>query len=441
MPTKRTRTFLIVALLFYLVANQTQVGWLFVVSALLAGLVPASWWLNRLMLRDLSGDREIRNSTRPPALAAADYPGSAYAILAESMVEIHEADAVQVALILRQNGRLGGQDAAHVAVQETCPLAAAGSDGRHLSLFIPSIPNQSEARVTYDVTVDRRGLHQFPPLALQSTAPFGFFRRRRQLAIPTSLLVYPEVRPVSRLDLFDFRRAAERDRPRSGLGTEIMGIRPYRAGDSPRHIHWRTVARTQRLISKEFVDEAQPGVTVILDLFRHPYPRTESKHTPFEWSVKIAASIGDYAQRAGYPLHLVADAAVLPVPLGALSWHPYLEYLAHIQPNGHSALPQVVNSLTLQTFVAVLLPWPDIELLPFLAELNYSRPGLLAIVLDPASFPAGGPTADSFFAALGAGGIDARLIRFGDDWAGQIMGNAQPPVEKTGAGEKIREAL
>ena len=71
------------------------------------------------------------------------------------------------------------------------------------------------------------------------------------------------------------------------------------------------------MVSKEFADETQPGVTLALDLFRHPYAPAETKHTPFEWAVKVAASIGDYANRRGYPLTLATNDEALPAPVGS----------------------------------------------------------------------------------------------------------------------------
>ena len=90
-----------------------------------------------------------------------------------------------------------------------------------------------------------------------------------------------------------------------------MGVRPYRTSDSPRHIHWRIVARRQQLMTKEFAEEAQPGLTLALDVFAHPYPAPAGKHTPFEWGVKLAASIGEYAHRRRYPLHLASSSTIV----------------------------------------------------------------------------------------------------------------------------------
>ncbi len=401
MPTPRAVTFIIAAIVLYLFANQTQVGWLYVVSALMAGSVLAAGWLGRAALRGLAGERRI------------------------DRIEMHEGDAVAVRLAL-QKQQHGG--ASHVRLTETCPLAPPNSAQRSVTMFIPSLPAKTAVQFEYEVVVDRRGAHEFPALDLATRAPFGFFRRSRKLPVLTRVLVYPEVRPLRRLDLLDRRVTPQMTRQRAGVGYEAIGVRPYRAGDSPRHIHWRSVARTGTLISKEFADEAQPGLSLLLDIYRHPCPVAYSKHTPFEWAVKAAASIGEYARRKGYPLHIVADDEALAVPTGPVTWSALLQYLARVQPNGAQRLARLIDRSSVQSFAAAILPWPDPVLVEALIDLRRRGIETLAVVLDPESFPAGGPStslrtspsARPFANQLAAAGLDVRLLRFGDDWAGQI---------------------
>lgn len=395
MPTSRAASFLLAALALYFFANQTQIGWLYVMSALLAGTVLAAWWLGRNILRHITADRTVGQDGILPNDA-----------------ELYESDTVTVGLTLRNTGRAS---AALVRAAEHCPLMP--SDAPSLQLFIPSLPANGSVRLDYEVIIDRRGLHEFPPLKLTTRTPFGFFQRKRTLPAPTRVLVYPELRRLRRLSLLDRQPAAQLTHPRAGLGTEIIGVRPFRSGDSPRHIHWRTVARTGQLASKEFADETQPGLTLALDLFAHPYSNSNSKHTPFEYAVKIVASIGDYALRRNYPVHLATDSSAWPAPSGAVTRIALLEYLARIQPVGENKLADVLNNRPAQTFVAVLLPWPDSTVVESLVALRHRGLEVLAVLLDPESFPSGGPSARALADELSALGIESRLVKFGEDWA------------------------
>ncbi len=397
MPTSRAYTFVAASAVIYLFANQTQVGWLYVVAALLLGTVIAAWRLNRNALKGLSGTRKVGT-----ALEA----------------DLYEGDETSVELTIRKTS---GMNASHIRLNESCPLVAPDDQYRLTKLFIPSLPTESAVQFRYDITLDRRGLHEFPALDIASGAPFGMFQRKGTLSIPTRTLVYPEVRPLERMELLDRKLTAQIARPRAGVGYEILGVRPYRTGDSPRHIHWRSVAKTNQLISKEFADEAQPGLTLVMDLCAHPYPQTLTKHTPFEWAVKCAASIGDYARHKGYSLHLLSDDEALAAPTGAVSWMALLQYLARIQPTGKRHLGQVIGQQPTQNFVAVILPWPDERVIQPLTELYRQRIEVLAVILDPQTFPEKGISAQGLSGQLTTAGIETRLVQFADDWAEQLQ--------------------
>lgn len=396
MPTRRTATFLFLALLLYLFANQTQVGWLYVMSALLAGIVVVGFGINRGALKGITMERQI---------GSGEYE------------EFFEGEAVNITLTLSNARRT---PVAQLRARETCPLTDPASEHHTLDIFLPSLPPGQTAQLQYPVEIYRRGLHEFLPLAISTRAPFGLFHQKRALPFPSPVLVYPELRSLARLDLLDRQPSVNLTRPRAGWGTEVIGVRPYRPGDSPRHIHWRSVARTGQLISKEFVDESQPGLTLALDLFPHPLPQTDSKHTPFEWMVKLAASIGEYAIRRGYALHLLTDETAWPAPHGPVTRQALLEFLARVRPAGEFPLAQLLSTRNTQTFVAAIFPFPDPNALAPLLSFKQQGVQVLAILPDPATFPATEPSAAPFADELTALGIETRLVQFGKDWAGQL---------------------
>lgn len=396
MPTSRAYALITASAVMYFFANQTQVGWLYVVSALLLGAVVAAWPLSRGALKRISGERRVR---------------------IDKEANLHEGEEAQIDLTLRQAAGIG---TAHIQLAEHCPLADPDSTQAKTELFIPTLPGGDAVEFSYTVELYKRGLHEFPPLDLTSGAPFGLFKRQRTVDVKTRVLVYPEVRSLERMDLLDKQLAAQIARPRAGVGYEALGVRQYRAGDSPRHIHWRSVARTGVLISKEFADEAQPGLSLSIDLFAHAYPQTKSKHTSFEWAVKAAASIGDYARRKGYSLHLLADDEALAAPTGPVSWDALLQYLARVQPTGKRTLPQVIGGQATQTFVVAILPWPDTNVIAPLLDLRARRLEVLAVLPNPSSFPLGGPSAENVAAPLRAVGLEVRTLNYGEDWASQL---------------------
>jgi hypothetical protein len=195
------------------------------------------------------------------------------------------------------------------------------------------------------------------------------------------------------------------------------------------------VARTGQLVSKEFADETQPGVLLALDLFRHPYTPSETKHTPFEWAVKLAASIGDYTSHRGYPLTLATNDDALPAPNGAISWYALLQVLARVQPVGEVPLAEALARVPMQAFVIAVLPYPDAGIGAYLRELYYRKARVLAVVLDTETFPQphsptpslrsveGETSASALAGELSASGIETRLIRYSEagNWAEQLQ--------------------
>ncbi|MBI5082462.1 MAG: DUF58 domain-containing protein, partial [Chloroflexi bacterium] len=263
MPTQRALSFLIISVLLYLFANQTQVGWIYIMSAIVAGVLLASWWLNRGTLHGITASRLFASLAKENQRTSVNSAPSAFSGLDQ---EFYESDEINIQLTL---GNANRSTTSLIRAAESCPFAAPVAEtlrATSLQLFIPSLTQNQTAQFNYTVIADRRGVHRFPPLKLSSRAPFGLFECKRDLDQPTPILIYPEVKRLLRLSLLDRQPAAQLVTQRAGIGTEVIGVRAYRIGDSPRHIHWRTVARTNHLMSKEFADESNPGLTLVLDL-------------------------------------------------------------------------------------------------------------------------------------------------------------------------------
>ncbi|MGB7339988.1 MAG: DUF58 domain-containing protein [Phototrophicaceae bacterium] len=394
-PTRRFWAFLIIAFVFWFFANQTQIGWLYIVSALLGGILIAAWVLNRGTIKQVTGTRNLN-------LALDDVR--------------HEADDITITLILNNTGQM---PASHLALIETCPLAPPDSEQHDLALFIPMVSDQIQ--FDYQTTIHRRGLHHFPAMQLMSRAPFGFFERKGTHAIETSLLVYPELRPLGRLSLLDEQAAAELTNPKAGMGSEVIGVRPYRAGDSPRHIHWRSVARRGQLVSKEFAQETQPGVSIVIDRYCPLSPLPETKHQPFEIAIKCAVSIADYAMKKGYPVHLAAHQDDLATPRGAIISDILMQYTAHLIPTSEPTLADVLSYQPMQQFVAIIMAWVDDTIIETLLGMQHRGYKLLVIIPDPTTFPIDSDvSASGLQSTLAQNNIDYRIIKHGDDWADVI---------------------
>jgi uncharacterized protein (DUF58 family) len=138
---------------------------------------------------------------------------------------------------------------------------------------IPTVPAQSRILVTRLATAGQRGRFESMDASVATTAPFGLVRAKRTTDKTVEAWIYPG-RGVIDLDRLRLRLPAfgvgrERRRalvPLPAEGTDIHGLRPFRTGDSPRLIHWKTTARVGEPIVREFDRNAAPDLFVMLDV-------------------------------------------------------------------------------------------------------------------------------------------------------------------------------
>lgn len=391
--TPRGWALVLIAFLLYFFANQTQVGWLYVLCALTLGVWLGARFLPRRMLRGLSLTRRLNHTSLPTDL------------------ELYAHQPLTIELDLKNASRL---PAVQIRGGEVCPLAPARE--RDQSFFIPHIPARASLTLRYDTVCARRGWFEFPPVPLTTRAPFGFYSAARTVEAPTGVLVFPEYRELKRFPVFDRMPAQENPFPQIGLAGEFMGVRDYRPGDSRRQVHWRSSARAGRLIVKEFAEETQPGLTIALDLRASSVLGTDP-NTSLELAIEIAATLARYADKQKLPVHLAVNNRQWPAPPGPVSWWGLLNYLARVEAGGDDSFADCLRGGTRSTpFLAALLTAPDPSAIDPLLEARRAGLGVLAIVIDPTAF--GGPFGDvsRMEAALLTAGVPTRVIGAEPEW-------------------------
>jgi len=213
----------------------------------------------------------------------------------------------------------------------------------------------------------------------------GLFRTKRTVTPANQLLVYPAYYPLKRLRLLERRGLAERPSRRIGAGGDIIGTREYRPGDSLRQIHWRSTARAGKLVVKEFADEEELTVTVILDLAGDS-SLDRDKFSTFETAVRLAASFGYYASHKKIPFYLIGANQRGELPRTALSWWGTLNLLAKIKNDGQKSLVEVLRHVSASPFVVVLASQPTPAVARAVAALSRAGTRTLAIFITPDGF-------------------------------------------------------
>ena len=124
-----------------------------------------------------------------------------------------------------------------------------------------------------DAVLPCRGAYTWSGLRLTCGHPVGLAHVVRQVERPQELLVMPRLGMLQRGVLRNWLsqhcptqgavRAAARRQPNAQL--EFHGLRAFRPGDSPRHIHWRTTARRGELMVREFEDLPNDNLMLLVD--------------------------------------------------------------------------------------------------------------------------------------------------------------------------------
>ena len=187
---------------------------------------------------------------------------------------------------------------------------------------------------TYEVRPRLRGVYEIGPLVAEWSDPVGLSQGEQVLAGAVKLIVHPRVelahdRPLSRKwEDPPIRPPQTRPWP---AGLEFYGMRDYVPGDDLRRVVWRAVARTGRLLVREYEQGITDRVSVLLDTDA-AWHRPGDPSDTFEAAVRVAASLGVRHLGEGFTVSLEANGGTLTGGLrGPRSRIGYLDQLAAVQ--------------------------------------------------------------------------------------------------------------
>jgi len=216
----------------------------------------------------------------------------------------------------------------------------------HVPMILQLEPGEVR-EIEYVIDATKRGAYIVGPLKIQTTDPLGLTRFAHLLESKDELLVFPEPlvlrRPV--LDGGAFGWRGEQEGSRRGAGMDFYGVRDYRSGDELRRVHWRTTARTGKLVVSEQTQGEASHAVVALDVHTASYRDTGmGKQSAIEYGVKIAATIVDDLIKAGHNVQLVLgdgdDDIISRRDVGSL---PFMERLARAEAVSSRSLAQTLT--------------------------------------------------------------------------------------------------
>jgi len=188
-----------------------------------------------------------------------------------------------------------------------------------IGLLYASIAPDSTRVQKYRCVMQRCGSYQFLGTELTTRFPFGLLRGILPLKGGDNFIVQPAIGKLlpGWLEIFGVRTSGVKQRQARSLSDEgdFFGLRPYRPGDSPRWIHWRSSARRDELVVKQFQQADSRELIVLLDLFpdsNQPPNHRETHKKSAELAVEFVATLVNHVALTNFGVITVAVADSQP---------------------------------------------------------------------------------------------------------------------------------
>lgn len=316
-----------------------------------------------------------------------------------------------------------------------------GSNGSRVFSWIGARETRTYSSYTL---LTQRGEFELGPTTLYSGDPFGLFAFYKNIATTNTVMVLPYFVQLSTFPypqgMLTGGRVLRRRTPE--VTPHAAGVREYAPGDPLKRIHWPSTARRERFMVKEFDQDPQAEVWILLDaqqqvhhsepddvvappadrfwLWKNRYQFTLPTDT-FEYAVSITASIANYFLRQGLSVGLISYgqiAMALSAERGERQLSKIMENLAFLKPEGNLPLLGMVESqgphLPRGSIVIMITPSSH-ESVALAADALYQRRMRSVVVLvDGATFGSANGI-ESIETMLRNRQVPVLVVRKGDD--------------------------
>lgn len=322
---------LLTAVFLFFAATNIQVGWVYLVDALLWSVVAMAFVLPFLQLRRLQIKRRF-----PPA----PYAGQ----------------TMEVEIEVINPGRW---PLAFINLEDLAPRSLRGgklsySEGEPAKGFIVTLTQGQSYKYSYRLTPDTDGVYVFPGVRTGSFGPLGLLGLywTQKLASATVLRPLPPETAISLMS-DEQQLALMHARRRSHHSEDISHFREYQPGDNKRSIHWKNTAKRQKLVVAEAREEPFQQALLLVDTWQgqdqarfHQLVRQAEAvcHSLLDQQMELIC----FAQNAT-PANW--DGLHLPVPERSLhnvrEWEMASYWLATLEPDSPETLEQALARLGL----------------------------------------------------------------------------------------------
>ncbi|MGB8022593.1 MAG: DUF58 domain-containing protein, partial [Candidatus Nanopelagicales bacterium] len=209
--------------------------------------------------------------------------------------------------------------------------------GRAVAAFpLPRLDPGQEHEELFTIPTQRRAVLRLGPVRSVRQDPLQLLRREVAWTEPEEIYVHPR---TARLDnassgfVRDLEGLATKDL--SNDDVSFHALREYVPGDDLRHVHWRSTARTGRVMIRQFEETRRSQFVILLATRLADYADADE----FELGISVAASLSASAQADGKEVTVFTSDARLPGPTPAslLDAYSAIEPSRSLEPFGDRA--------------------------------------------------------------------------------------------------------
>jgi len=190
---------------------------------------------------------------------------------------------------------------------------------------------------------------RYPKLTtkLLTSFPFDLITHKKKLLLDNKLIVWPKTYDVCCIPFCKSEDLLHGNFSRNKAGNygDVLGVRPYRSGDSTRRIHWAQSAKHDKLIVCELQSISRPSIHLLLDSNKSSHTET-GVNSSFECSVRIIASFAKSWILEGATVSLSANKKTINASSGEKHLEVIMNYLSEIQTDVDDSFLLNVNKLS-----------------------------------------------------------------------------------------------
>jgi len=307
---------------------------------------------------------------------------------------------------------------------------------KNTNKIVAWIPGLSSREYIRRTILEKRGIFTLGPTTFSVGDPFGFFEKKLYFDSIEKIVILPR---YQKLNYFPeptgyLSGGVARKTRNTEVSPYAVSVRDYYPGDPLRRIDWKTTARIEKLMVKEFEEDPQSTVWVFLDsdikyVFENYSKNQSTNDKYFSWSkiateepkwfpnsfehqISLAASICDYyiANNRFVGFYANGQKPISISPEGGVrQLDKILEMLASLNPSKEQGVTELLlsqgNKLGTASTLIVISSSNSPDLVESLKRLQQKQYSIILISVDKNSYQNSPQVTESFYSDLRTTGI------------------------------------